>query len=32
MCIRDSSEGMYRGLVGPDGQIVVLIYRDEERR
>jgi beta-aspartyl-peptidase (threonine type) len=27
-----NSEGMYRGHVGPDGQIVVRIYRDEERR
>jgi len=24
-----NTEGMYRGSVGPDGQIVVKIYRDE---
>jgi len=24
-----NTEGMYRGYVGPDGQIVVKIYKDE---
>ena len=24
-----NTEGMYRGSVGPDGQIVVKIYKDE---